>query len=177
MMNTFKKLYRDFFGLTEQTTPTSKTDPSKDVVLSPVDAKDPKKVQAAQNILKTTKGRIHIEEELVDEAKLVNGIDEYRGGVEYAIKDPSMAKAVSEDIKQWTEKKGFTIIKRTISKNGKNGYFYFRLGEDPAKDAQRIQGYFAQRIELSAFRFKVRGEAKPKPQLPAAPIQTPTGKI
>ena len=67
------------------------------------------------------------------------------------------------------------------------GYFYFRLGEDPAKDAQRIQGYFAQRMELSAFRFKVRGEAKPKPQtrgqvnpkpqLPTAPIQTPTGKI
>jgi hypothetical protein len=172
MMNTFKKLYRDFFGLTEQTAMSTKADPSKDVVLSPIDAKDPKKVQAAQNILKTTKGRIHIEEELVDEAKLVNGIDEYRGGVEYAIKDATIAKQVSDDIRQWAEKKGFTIIKRTVSKNGKNGYFYFRLSDDPAKDAQRIQGYFAQRMELSAFRFRVRGESKPKPTPnPQVPIR------
>ena len=130
MMNTFKKLYRDFFGLTES-----------------VESSD---------------------EKLVDEAKLVNGIDEYQGGVIYAIKDPAQAQSVSDDIKQWTEKKGFTIIKRTISKSGKNGYFYFRLGEDPEKDAQRIQGYFAQRLELTAFKFKVRGQANPSRELPSA---------
>ena len=129
-MNTFKKLYRDFFGLTES-----------------VESSD---------------------EKLVDEAKLVNGIDEYQGGVIYAIKDPAQAQSVSDDIKQWTEKKGFTIIKRTISKSGKNGYFYFRLGEDPEKDAQRIQGYFAQRLELTAFKFKVRGQANPSRELPSA---------
>lgn len=140
-MNTFKKLYRDFFGLTES-------------------------VQVS-------------DEKLVDEAKLVNGIDEYQGGVVYAIKDPAQAQSVSDDIKAWTEKKGFTIIKRTISKNGKNGYFYFRLGEDPEKDAQRIQGYFAQRLELAAFKFKVRGEANPARELPAPEMQTkrPTRKI
>lgn len=134
MMNTFKKLYRDFFGLTES-------------------------VQAS-------------DEKLVDEAKLVNGIDEYQGGVVYAIKDPAQAQSVSDDIKQWAEKKGFTIIKRTISKNGKNGYFYFRLGDDPEKDAQRIQGYFAQRLELAAFKFKVRGEANPARELPSPEMQT-----
>ena len=130
MMNTFKKLYRDFFGLTES-----------------VESSD---------------------EKLVDEAKLVNGIDEYQGGLIYAIKDPAQAQSISDDIKQWTEKKGFTIIKRTISKSGKNGYFYFRLGEDPEKDAQRIQGYFAQRLELTAFKFKVRGQANPSRELPPA---------
>jgi hypothetical protein len=168
MMNKFKQLYREFFGPTEAIKVTAdqlKTNPKiKDLANNPA-----------------------MDLELVDEAKLVNGIDEYRGGVEYAIKDPSIAKTVSDDIKQWALKKGFTIIKRTMSKNGKNGYFYFRLGEDPAKDAQRIQGYFAQRMELSAFRFKVRGEAKPnpqprgqvnpKPQLPTAPTQTPPSNI
>ena len=139
MMNTFKKLYRDFFGLTES-------------------------VQAS-------------DEKLVDEAKLVNGIDEYQGGVVYAIKDPAQAQSVSDDIKQWAEKKGFTIIKRTISKNGKSGYFYFRLGEDPEKDAQRIQGYFAQRLELAAFKFKVRGEANPSRELPPAGPTRPMRKI
>jgi hypothetical protein len=133
-MNTFKKLYRDFFGLNESFDPNS--------------------------------------EKLVDEAKLVNGIDEYKGGIVYAIKDPAQAQKVSDDIKQWTEKKGFTIIKRTISKNGKGGYFYFRLGEDPQKEAQRIQGYFAQRLELAAFKFKVRGEANPAQELPEPQMQT-----
>jgi hypothetical protein len=172
-MNKFKQLYREFFGPTEAIKVTAdqlKTNPKiKDLANNP-----------AIDLELTN-------EELVDEAKLVNGIDEYLGGVEYAIKDPSIAKTVSDDIKQWALKKGFTIIKRTMSKNGKNGYFYFRLGEDPAKDAQRIQGYFAQRMELSAFRFKVRGEAKPKPQtrgqvnskpqLSAAPTQTPPSNI
>jgi len=134
MMNTFKKLYRDFFGLTES---------------------------------------VHTsDEKLVDEAKLVNGIDEYQGGIVYAIKDPAQAQSVSDDIKTWAEKKGFTIIKRTISKSGKNGYFYFRLGDDPEKDAQRVQGYFAQRLELAAFKFKVRGEANPARELPAPEMQT-----
>lgn len=157
-MNTFKKLYRDFFGLTEaiKVTPEQlKTDPKiKDL------AKNPDMDLELTN------------EKIVDEAKLVNGIDEYRGGVEYAIKDATIAKQVSDDIRQWAEKKGFTIIKRTVSKNGKNGYFYFRLSDDPAKDAQRIQGYFAQRMELSAFRFRVRGESKPKPTPnPQVPIR------
>lgn len=171
MMNTFKKLYREFFGLTE-----SKMD---SVGKEDSDINNDGKTDKADSYLKRRRTAINkaIDEEVVDEAKLVNGIDEYQGGVEYAIKDPSQAREVSADIKQWAEKKGFTIIKRTISKNGKNGYFYFRLGEDPEKDAQRIQGYFAQRLELSAFRFRVRGQANPSRELPPAAPKRSIGKI
>jgi hypothetical protein len=124
------------------------------------------------NLREQANGNGSTKEPELDEAKLVNGIDEYQGGVVYAIKDPAQAQALSDDIKAWVEKKGFTIIKRTISKSGKNGYFYFRLGEDPAKDAQRIQGYFAQRLELAAFKFKVRGSENSVSKSPAPEMQT-----
>jgi hypothetical protein len=173
MMNVLKKLYRDFFGLTEQTSTTTsaKPDPTKDVVLSAIDAKDPKKVQAAQNILKTTKGRIHIEEEseMMDEAQLINNIIDYRGGVEYVLRNPAEAEAVANEIREWATKKGFTVVKHESSPSGKVGYFYFRLGQDPARESQRIQGYIAQKPEIKHFRFNVRGEKKPAtaPQQPA----------
>jgi len=170
-MNTFKKIYRDFFGLTE-----SKMDP---VGKEDSDINNDGKINKTDKYLKKRRTAINksIDEEIVDEAKLVNGIDEYQGGVVYAIKDPAQAQEVSDDIKSWAEKKGFTIIKRTISKSGKNGYFYFRLGEDPEKDAQRIQGYFAQRLELAAFKFKVRGEANPSRELPPASPKRSMRKI
>ncbi len=104
-----KITYKDFFGLKEQA--MSKADPTKDVVLSAADAKDPKKVQAAQNILKTTKGRIHIEEEMVDEAQLLNRITDYKGGVEYVLIDPATAINVADEIKQFAAKKNIDIIK------------------------------------------------------------------
>lgn len=167
-MNKLKKLYREFFGLTEQT--TVKPDPTKDVVLSASDAKDPKKVQAAQNILKTTKGRIHIEEESeIDEAQLINNIIDYRGGVEYVLRNPAEAESVATEIREWATKKGFTVVKHTTSPSGKVGYFYFRLGQDPARESQRIQGYIAQKPEIKHFRFKVRGEKK----APVAPAPQP----
>jgi hypothetical protein len=158
-MNTFKKLYRDFFGLNEQATT------QKPRITMPKTTPDSEIAAKA----KTFDVKL---EAIVDEAKLVNGIDEYQGGVVYAIKDPSQAQEVSDDIKAWAEKKGFTIIKRTISNSGKNGYFYFRLGEDPAKDAQRMQGYFAQRLELAAFKFKVRGQENPTPKASSPEMQT-----
>ena len=178
-MNVFKKLYRDFFGLTEQT--TVKPDPTKDVVISAADTKDPKKVQAAQNLVKTTKGRIHIEDGVepdLDEAKLDNSITDYQGGVEYVIFDPANAQAVAEEIRRWTEKKGFTIIKQQISKSGKVGYFYFRLGENPGEESQKIQGYFSQKPELKHFRFNVRNK-KPRAikQAPVALKRKPTRKL
>jgi hypothetical protein len=119
-----------------------------------------------------------VSEELVDEARLVNNITDYRGGIEYVLRDNNDAQAVAEEIKQWSEKKGFTVVKQTISKSGKIGYFYFRLGQDPALESQKIQGYLAQKPELKHFRFKVRGEQAPAPQAPAAPApQAPTRKI
>jgi len=94
----------------------------------------------------------------IDEAQLINNLTDYRGGVEYIVRDPAEAMSVAEEIKQWTERKGFTIIKHSISKSGKIGYFYFRLGDDPGEESQRIQGYFAQKPELKHFRFNVRSK-------------------
>lgn len=149
-----KITYKDFFGLKEQA--MSKADPTKDVVLSAADAKDPKKVQAAQNILKTTKGRIHIEEEMVDEAQLLNRITDYKGGVEYVLIDPATAINVADEIKQFAAKKNIDIIKYKMSASGNVGYFLFKLGQDPAKESQQIQGYISQKPEIKHFRFNVR---------------------
>ena len=97
----------------------------------------------------------------IEEAQLINNLTDYRGGVEYVLRDPSESSSVANEIRQWTEKKGFTIIKHTISKSGKIGYFYFRLGEDPSLESQKIQGYLAQKPELKHFRFNVKSK-KPK---------------
>jgi hypothetical protein len=45
-----------------------------------------------------------------------------------------------------------------LSKTGRIGYIYYRLGEDPALESQKLQGYLAQKPELKHFRFKVRTE-------------------
>jgi hypothetical protein len=156
MMHTFKKLYREFFRISEQ---TANVEPGKDVIMSTDDIKDPKKVQAAQTLLKTTKGQIRIEstdDSDIEEAKLDNSISEYRGGVEYVLLDPATAKQTAASITKWTERKGFVILKQQISKTGRVGYFYFKLGDDPAAESQKIQGYFSQRPDLKHFRFNVR---------------------
>jgi hypothetical protein len=148
-MNKLKKLYRDFFGLSEQT-----TKPRSLFSVTDTDVQNLEKMAQAATKLKTALG----EEEIVDEAQLVNNITDYRGGVEYVLRDPAMAQNVAEEIQEWAERKGFTVVKRTISKTGKIGYFYFRLGEDPARESQRIQGYIAQKPEIKHFRFNVRGQ-------------------
>jgi hypothetical protein len=100
-------------------------------------------------------------DEDLDEARLINNITDYRGGVEYVLRDPAEAKSVAAEIQEWSTKKGFTIVKHTISPSGKVGYFYFRLGQDPARESQRIQGYIAQKPEIKHFRFNVRVEKQP----------------
>lgn len=157
-MNTFKRLYKEFFGLNEQAT----TQPSTSgLSVAPEKLNDPN-VQA--QIKKGIKVRVEGD---LDEAQLVNHITDYRGGVEYVLRDPSQAKDVAAQIQEWTAKKGFTVVKHTISKTGKVGYFYFRLGEDPEREAQRIQGYFSSKLEIKFFRFRVKEEqAKPKMQQP-----------
>ena len=155
-MNTFKKLYRDFFGLRE--------------AKITVDTKNPNAIKAAQDMANddpTTE--LHFEEANaeLDEAQLINKITDYRGGVEYVLRNPAEAKQVSIEIRQWAEKKGFVVIKQKISNNGKVGYFYFKLGQDPALESQKIQGYIAQKPEVKHFRFNVRGQ---KPQSPQTEI-------
>jgi len=153
-MNKLKKLYRDFFGLTEQ------SEKSKSMFhVSDDDVTNMQKMANAAKQLKTALG-----EEMVDEAQLINHMTDYKGGVEYVLRDPSEAQSVSNEIRQWAEKKGFTIVKQTISPSGKVGYFYFRLGQDPALESQKIQGYIAQKPEIKHFRFNVRAQKKIQPE-------------
>jgi hypothetical protein len=168
MMNALKKLYRDFFGLNEQTTPTS-----AGAVKMP-------KASKPEDIKKLTDKGLNVKLEnadMVDEAQLINNIIDYRGGVEYVLRNPAEAEAVANEIREWATKKGFTIVKQVSSPTGKVGYFYFRLGQDPARESQRIQGYIAQKPEIKHFRFNVRGEKpapaptpEPAPQQPQANI-------
>jgi hypothetical protein len=139
-MKTLKKLYKDFFGLKEQAEKGS------------ISVKDPKQ---AEDLAK--KG---LDVKLVDEAQLINNITDYRGGVEFVLRDPSTAQAVVDDIQQWTAKKGITLVTKKISKSGNVVYMYFRLGQDPSSEAQKIQGYLAQMPELKHFRFNVRQPKK-----------------
>ena len=145
-MSKIKKMYRDFFGLTEQSTSS--------VSVSPEKLNDPN-VQSA--ISKGVKVRVEGE---IDEAQLVNNLTDYRGGIEYVLRDPATAQSVAQEIQEWAERKGFTVIKKTLSPSGKIGYFYFRLGQDPALESQKLQGYLAQKPELKHFRFNVRQQVK-----------------
>jgi hypothetical protein len=153
-MSKLKKMYREWFGLREQTDPLN-IDPTKTTdAAEAVDA-----LNTSMKNLKQT-----MTEDEIEEARLVNNITDYRGGVEYVLRDPSDAQAVAQEIKDWTIKKGFTIVKHSISKSGKIGYFYFRLGQDPALESQKIQGYLSQKPELKHFRFNVKGQPKPRPE-------------
>jgi hypothetical protein len=145
-MNKLKKLYKEFFGITEQATPKGS-----------ISVKDPAK---AEELAK--KG---LDVKLVDEAQLINHMTDYRGGIEYVVRDPAEAQSVSQNIQQWAEKKGFTIVNKQISKSGNVGYFYFRLGEDPSRESQKIQGYISQMPSIKHFRFNVRSQ-KPRPAQP-----------
>ena len=161
-MKSLKKIDKDFFGIREAVT-TSKTP-----AILPFDQIE-KSTAAMQKYAQAAKEAGLIQDGEIDEAQLVNNITDYRGGVEYVLRDPSEAKSVADEIRQWSEKKGFTVVNSTISKSGKIGYFYFRLGEDPALECQKIQGYIAQKPEVKHFRFNVRGQKKPevRPENPA----------
>jgi len=158
-MNKFKQLYKSFFGLQEQA-----AEPAG-LSVAPDKLNDPN----VQTLIK--KGvKVRVEGD-IDEAKLINHLTDYKGGVEYVLRDPQQAQAVAEEIRQWSEKKGFNIIKTKISKTGKIGYFYFRLGQDPALESQKIQGYIAQKPEVKHFRFNVRGQQSAPTQ--SEPVANP----
>lgn len=159
-MSKFKKLYRDFFGLKEQTNPSALPKFSDEDIENLNKAKDAyKEMSTAMQGLSTTLGESELEE-----AQLVNNLTDYRGGIEYVLRDPATAQSVAQEIQEWAERKGFTVVKKTLSPSGKIGYFYFRLGQDPALESQKLQGYLAQKPELKHFRFNVRQQAAKKPQ-------------
>jgi len=146
IMSKFKKIYRDFFGLQEANAAQQ----------AAYNAELEKTKQIQQDIKDLTS------EELIDEAQLVNNLTDYAGHVIYQLRDPQEAMAVAKEIQRWTTKKGFTIIKHEKSKSGRTGYFYFRVGEDPGTESQKIQGYFAQLPELSKFAFKAPRSNNPR---------------
>ena len=166
-MNKLKKLYRDFFGLKEAIT-------TKHPVVPGLDPKDTANLANYNKELKKTQDLMKgmtSEEIEIDEAQLINNITDYRGGVEYVLRDPATAQSVASEIRQWAEKKGFTVVTSKISKSGKVGYMYFRLGEDPALESQKIQGYIAQKPEVKHFRFNVRGEQASTPETPVRSVR------
>jgi hypothetical protein len=190
-MNKFKKLYRDFFGLTEATGKIETDDPAQAETMAKkgmnvklvkpgmtteeLDAvghedadinNDGKPNTKSDRYLKNRRmaRKKAIQEIDIDEAQLVNNLTDYRGGIEYVLRDPATAQQTSQEIQDWAERKGFTVIKKTISPTGKIGYFYFRLGQDPALESQKLQGYLAQKPELKHFRFNVKQQASKQPQ-------------
>ena len=152
-MNKLKKLYREFFGLNEDT--------------GKIETEDVNQAEemAKKGInVKLVKPDMSTEDVDLDEAQLINNLTDYRGGIEYVLVDPATAEQTANEIQEWAERKGFTVIKKIISPSGKIGYFYFRLGQDPALESQKLQGYLAQKPELKHFRFNVRQQAAKKPQ-------------
>ena len=147
-MSKFKKLYRDFFGLNEISSAQAKE----------VNIELEKTKQLAQDVkdIMTT-------DETIEEAQLINNLTDYNGHVMYRLRDPQEANAIAKEIQRWTTKKGFTIISHKKSSSGLTGYFYFRLGEDPGTESQKIQGYFAQLPELSKFAFQAPKSRKKPP--------------
>jgi len=152
IMSKFKKLYRDFFGLQEQNSQEQNSKiPNEDEI---------KAAHAA--LVDFNKEADKLSEADLEEAQLINNLTDYNGHVMYRLRDPQEASAVAKEIQRWTTKKGFTIISHKKSSSGLTGYFYFRLGEDPGTESQKIQGYFAQLPELRRFAFQApRSRKKP----------------
>jgi hypothetical protein len=167
-MNKLNKLYREFFGLTE-------------AAVSPEDVATMNQYADATNLAKTAAAELSKtlgeNEQMVDEAQLINHMTDYKGGVEYVLRDPAEAQSVSDEIRQWAEKKGFTVVKQTTSASGKVGYFYFRLGQDPALESQKIQGYIAQKPEVKHFRFNIKGQKQAPAEPQTEPQPQPTRRI
>jgi len=146
-MSKFKNKAKEFFGLREQDNKSI-----EDLQSLINDPNTLSNLQAINTELGKTKEMLGEDE--LEEAQLVNNITDYQGHVMYRLRDPQEAKMVAKDIMQWTNKKGFTIIKHDRSKTGLTGYFYFRLGEDPGTESQRIQGYLSQMPEIEKFVFR-----------------------
>jgi hypothetical protein len=157
-MDKISKTYKQYFGIVEQTKPTTS---------GTISVKDPKK---AEDLAK--KGiNVHLTETELDEAELLNHISDYKGGVEYVVLDPTIAQQVQEEIEQFARKKGIKVINKSISRTGKVGYFLFRLGEFPAKESQKIQGYISQMPQIKHFRFNVKNQ-----ETDIVPVKKETGR-
>ncbi len=100
--------------------------------------------------------------ENLEEADLVNKISDYRGGVVYKLHDPRTGADVKKDIAQFATKKKMHIIRTQFDDAKGIGFFHFRLGEDPGKESQRIQGFISQLPEVKVFKFTIGQQPKPE---------------
>ena len=91
-----------------------------------------------------------------NEADLINKISDYKGGFLYKLIDPATAGNVKADIQAFLNKKGMHVIKTKFDDASGKGFFYVRLGEDPAKESQRIQGFISLLPEVEKFKFTLR---------------------
>ncbi len=91
-----------------------------------------------------------------NEADLINKISDYKGGFPYKLIDPATAGNVKADIQAFLNKKGMHVIKTKFDDAAGKGFFYVRLGEDPAKESQRIQGFVSQLPEVAKFKFTLK---------------------
>ena len=92
----------------------------------------------------------------LNEADLLNKLTDYRGGFLYKLVDPATAGNVKADIQAFLNKKGMHVIKTKFDDAAGKGFFYIRLGEDPAKESQRVQGFISQLPEVEKFKFTLR---------------------
>ncbi len=150
-MGKFNNLYKDFFGLNEQTN-------SK--IPKPEDIEQIKSTTAAVKDLGAAMKDAGLTEADLEEAQLINNMTDYRGGVQYKLYDPAMADNVANEIRNFATKKKIYIINYKRSRDGKFGYFHFRIGDDPAKESQQIQGFISSRPEIKHFRFKILDTTK-----------------
>ena len=100
--------------------------------------------------------------ENLEEADLVNKISDYRGGVVYKLHDPRTGADVKQDIAQFAAKKKMHIIRTQFDDAKGIGFFHFRLGEDPGKESQRIQGFISQLPEVKVFKFTIGQQQRPE---------------
>lgn len=149
-MSKIKNMYKSFFGINEAK-----------INVSTNNLKDPN----IQQLMKNDDTEINITEEELGEAQLINHMTDYKGGVQYMLRDAAMADQVAQEIRNFATKKKIYIITHKKSRDGRFGYFHFRLGDDPAKESQQLQGYISSKPEVKHFRFKLLNE-KPKRRNP-----------
>ena len=138
-----KSKFKEYFGINEAK------------INVPADKLDDPDVQKLINNSNSDETEINVTEQDLEEAKLINNMTDYRGGVQYMLYDPAMAQNVATEIRNFATKKKIYVIDYKQSKDGRFGYFHFRIGDDPAKESQQIQGYISSKPEIKHFRFKI----------------------
>lgn len=151
-MSKKRNTYKEFFGIREEK-------------YSDQDVRNAKEIAAAYKDIATAGEKMKASGLTSDmnEAELINNITDYQGGIQYMLRDASMADNVAEEIKQFAIEHKIYPIKHTKSKSGRAGYFYFRIGDDIGHESQQLQGYFSQKPEIRYFRFKVMQDPQPRP--------------